>query len=189
MSTGHVPPPRPGAVTLNEVLHRRAVELLEGKGWVDLEPVLRELIKLVPPGIAMRKTEDDRVRNVGSPKPRVRYQDTEDLVRTGARAYIRSTVLKVEAYEMRWLNDRLQQIQLVYLPRSVRGDRMRGQVILPVLNQLVRGFLNESHKEAAHQVQLAAHEEGLHLAYCRPGCTLGTREFNLEAGDVVYAPG
>lgn len=169
------------SVPLADHLHRRAAELLIDGKWHDRELVYREVGKLVPPGIAMRKmvsirrdsntrTETKRQRLGISHDPTKSHRTPggiEDSLRSGSRAVVRDT-LYTTAYETRG-----NQIRLVALPRVVRGDRHRGEVLLPVLNTLADTFNTQALPRAAELVRLVAHDNGLHLTLCPPDCVLG----------------
>gem|GEM_PF-6991697 len=79
---------------LHAQLAARATELLGDGLWHPFEQTMRSLIKLVPPGLALRRNERDRLRlhrqrgvNVGG--PRVQQRPTEELIFSGARAIVR----------------------------------------------------------------------------------------------------
>lgn len=65
-------PHEPGTQGLSSQMAYRALELLGDRQWHNTDDVLRELAKLVPPGRAMRRTEQER-RNASS-KPSNRAQ-------------------------------------------------------------------------------------------------------------------
>lgn len=78
----------------------RARELLADGGWHDYEQVMRELVKVIPPGRAVREADSLRVAQVrkraryaGRTPPdkpaRQRHGDLDRIRTTGARAIIR----------------------------------------------------------------------------------------------------
>ena len=120
---------------LHAQLAARATELLGDGLWHPFEQTMRSLIKLVPPGLALRRNERDRLRlhrqrgvNVGG--PRVQQRPTEELIFSGARAIVRD-FLHNTAFE----TDRMgvpqaggnydRQIRMVAKLRSSSADTLR----------------------------------------------------------------
>jgi hypothetical protein len=85
----------------------RATELLGDGEWHNYDAVLRELVKLIPPGEAIRKAERVRVagrkqRKVIEPDaPRAgRFQrESSDLIRSGARVIVRDFLRNDRVFE------------------------------------------------------------------------------------------
>lgn len=87
-------------------LAERAWQLMGDGEWHDYDAVTRELMKVVPPGIAVRQAEVDRQqrgggRNPGWVSPPVRKQNIDPLrqVATGQRTIVRQ-LLKNAAFEV-----------------------------------------------------------------------------------------
>lgn len=74
-------------------LAEKATELLGDGEWHQHEKIMRALMKLVPPGPALRRSEQDRLawlRQRGrEDAPRKRERATEDQVYSGQRAIVR----------------------------------------------------------------------------------------------------
>lgn len=72
----------------------RARELLADGNWHELEPLLNELAKLVPPGRALRRNENARLkaRNQG-PAMRTYPRSKDYLIASGARRIVREALL------------------------------------------------------------------------------------------------
>jgi DNA-directed RNA polymerase subunit M/transcription elongation factor TFIIS len=97
----------------------KAVELLEDGEWHDLEFVLRELGKLVPPGRAMRRNENDRRLSSGTDARKKDLSETR-LIASGKRAIAKDLLNKsyFEIYPLgRVQNKRVRMTELP--PRAV----------------------------------------------------------------------
>jgi hypothetical protein len=88
--------------TYQPALAARVVELLADGEWHNYEQVVRELMKVVPPGPAIRRAEQDRIAsNRGHKKadeeigPRVKPRGTDELIRSGRRAIVRAFLRNV----------------------------------------------------------------------------------------------
>jgi hypothetical protein len=66
----------------------RVHELLGDGKWHNFEQAVAELGKLIPPGIAMRVSEQDRRRH--TPGPRSQPRDVERQIQTGRRIIVRA---------------------------------------------------------------------------------------------------
>lgn len=158
--------------SLNERITRRAVEILEGGAWYDTEALVRELMPMVLPGVAKRRNERDRRFNVAGRRgitaaevaPRKRPAATDQMIRSGQRAIVRETLTGIGAFEVNG-----PKVRLVDLPRIVRGDRLRGEYLLPVLNGLAETFRAAGMEWCYEHVRGTAHDHGLHLASCPKG--------------------
>lgn len=85
-------------------LARRAEELLSDGEWHSYEKTLRAMIKVVPPGIAMRRNEQDRVHTNSShktPAPAQRKYDRsdDDKIYSGARSIVRDFLNNTRVFE------------------------------------------------------------------------------------------
>lgn len=113
-------------------LVERAHELLGDGEWHSYEQVARELCRLVPPGKAIRRSENERFHSTGKryakgeyPQERVRYRDTSELIRTGARSYVRD-FLHHRNFEVRGApRDPDRQIRLIRPPSAAEPDQRR----------------------------------------------------------------
>lgn len=120
---------RKGGITAGPLL-MRAVELLEDQRWHFTEDVVREIMKVVPPGKALRAAEKSRVSGNSSkprqrdwkpPPERVRPISTERAIQVGARVLARQ-VLFHPSFE-RSGSGETQLIRMVKLPKSVAERR------------------------------------------------------------------
>jgi hypothetical protein len=103
---------------------RRAVELLEGGEWHDFEAVMRELGKLVPPGVAIRRAERTRRLATGTPE-RQRPRPTERQIESGKRQIVRETISRPD-FERDPLGAP-KRIRLLSVPLSIGREReLRG---------------------------------------------------------------
>lgn len=170
-------------VTLSERITRRAVEILVRNGnRYNRERMFRELIPMVPPGVAIRKNEADRRQALtgrgnnpsGERKVEVPHADR---VRFGARTIVREA-LNTGGRSDPWV--KREGDDLVYLrpPRIIVSDRRSGALLMPVLNALAGTFKANENADGWAEVQLMAHEHGHHLATCPKGCKL------VQAGEV-----
>jgi hypothetical protein len=164
---------RVGSVTLDALFHRRLHELIGDGQWHDVEPVIRDLTKLVPPGVAIRYNERNRRKAGGAgPEQRVRPIAPEDAIRAGARGLINATIgVTNGSYELRWDNY-TRQVRQVREPRQVATDRRNAERLRPAFNGLAEHFKQLDMDYASEQIQLTAHEFGFHLSSCPPDCSL-----------------
>lgn len=81
----------------------RATELLGDGQWHPYEQVLNALMPLVPPGLALRKSEQERLASLQTrkkeAKPRTRPRTTEELIRSGQRSVARSFLQNKGVFE------------------------------------------------------------------------------------------
>lgn len=100
----------------------RAHELLRDGQWHSWDRTVAELIKLVPPGIAIRRNERERVfssrKNKGEVTPRVRPRSPDQLIHSGARAIVRDHLNTRRLYESQGIG-RDRQVRMRNLPRAV----------------------------------------------------------------------
>lgn len=98
----------------------RAVLLCEDGEWHDFDVILHEVAKVIPPGRAMRRAEDNR-RNCGGPDERIKG-DTERIMATGkrsvARDFLRPPWFEIEPVG-RVPRGTPRQIRLVKLPNRI----------------------------------------------------------------------
>jgi hypothetical protein len=124
--------------TTHRRLGERAIELLSDREWHPYEPVLRDLSRLVPPGVAIRKSEAMRktsARLHNGPAVRKRPRPVDELIRSGARAIVRD-FLRTRTFEIdgvgppggsytRREREDMRRIRLVGMPRSARTDPVK----------------------------------------------------------------
>jgi hypothetical protein len=175
--------------SLFDQIARRAVEILMDGQWHDEQQVIRDLSRLIPPGVAMRRNERDRRmstagrqapdRPTPSEVPPRKYQRAPDkLIASGARAILRE-VFQGNTYEIKD-----GQIRLKRLPRAVRGDQLRASWLQPILNALAETMHHEKLPVAVEHVRATAHDNGFHLDRCPKGCQLGGAPFPQDWTDV-----
>jgi len=186
---------RYGSVTLVTLIHRRLSELLGDGQWHDAEPVIRDLSKLVPPGVAVRRNERARRKSKydRGPEKRKRPITAEAAVRSGARMVVRAVLAttrgsKQGPYETRWLPEGVQQVRIHHKPQAIISDERRAEWLRPAFNALAAHFHQLGMDEARDQVRLTAHEYGFHVASCPQGCSLmeiskATQITTPEAGE------
>lgn len=177
--------PSLGAELILQV-HRRAYEYAGDGEWHDFEDVLREVGKVVPPGIAMRSVEYARMRNAIrtaatttgrnrtiAQEGRVKKRDPQDLVRQGARALTRRLfqVTKANKHSVAW---EIEDGKFRYrrLPRQLITDQARAAVIKPVLDDLAEVLIADGDKAAIKRLRESAHANGFHLKRCPKDDTL-----------------
>lgn len=151
---------------MTEQIHRRAVEILDGGGWHDMEDVIADLSRLVPPGRAIRRNERDRAAS-GGPPTRHNPLPVEEMIRSGARSIVRELIRK-QRHRAPVYETEHGKVRLVGLPRNVTSDRKNGEILLPALERLY----SETPRTFRH-LQTLAHDYGLHMANCPKGCRLG----------------
>jgi hypothetical protein len=119
----------------------RAVELLEDGKWHDLDKTVRELSRLVPPGRAIRRAEQNRAQASGTPT-RTRQLSHERLIASGARSIARE-VMRPPHFEIdppastgRPANtdDGRKRVRLVQVPPRVERDRQLGRIPAPAFD-------------------------------------------------------
>lgn len=134
-------------------LAERATELLGDGEWHPYEQTMRQLMKAVPPGIGLRKSEEDRLRllkkrGVGE-QPRTQPRDIEDQIWTGKRAVVREFLRNTKALETDKPGSNQpggnhgRNIRLVRELRHTKGDPMRVE----------RDRLRARNEELAEQVR------------------------------------
>jgi hypothetical protein len=117
---------------------KMAVTLLLDGEWHDLEEILRELSKLVPPGRAVRRNETDRRLSSGTPVRRVTRGSEDRLIASGKRAIAKDMLNKsyFEIYppgKVKNKRVRMTQVPARYLYEQKHGgDHGRGHDDLPV---------------------------------------------------------
>jgi hypothetical protein len=139
---------------LSNELARRADELLGDGQWHDLESVMLQLMKLVPPGRAMRVNERERKSSTGAhyppgtPVPERRVpRSREQLITSGARTLVRDFLSNPKVFEV----DRPghhgnhqaslgRRIRMIGTLRAVRADTLR--------DSLARTQLRAEHLQA-----------------------------------------
>lgn len=116
---------------LSYELARRADELLGDGEWHNYEATMRALIRLVPPGRAMRQNEHDRIGSGYGMGPPARKQprDTGDMITSGARTIVRQFLESVafEATPPKMPRDPERQIRQLGRHRALTGDPYRQQ--------------------------------------------------------------
>lgn len=108
----------------------RASELLKDGKWHHYESLVKKLVRLVPPAIAIRQCETersyDRGRTVTAPAERVRPLKVDDQIRIGARSIVRKA-LGMQAFECRVLSfksgRKRRDIRMLTVPRRARLAR------------------------------------------------------------------
>lgn len=154
-------------------IHRYLSEELADGDWHLLEPLVAAASRLVPPGLALRRRERDRLRKKQTTV--VKVVSNDEAIRRGSRRVVRDDVLGARPdlpYEIRRNDDGSSDIRMIKLPGVVRGDRAREQALRGTLDGLADHFTAAGLTYAAEQVQLAAHEIGFHLNTCPDGCRL-----------------
>ena len=131
-------PKRYNGGRLADPLVMRAVELLEDGEWHYVEDVLRELMKMVPPGRALRQAEQQR--QYDGPAQRVRHKSERQLIEIGRRLLARRALVgsgKADYFEMTPASpgpkkDETRLIRLIGIPPAVQHTRelkAAGQII------------------------------------------------------------
>lgn len=159
--------------SFQDQIHRYLAEELADGDWHPLEPILAMTTRLVPPGLALRRRERNRLRKKQTDV--VHVVSSEEAIRRGARRVVRDDVLgrrPDRPYDIRINDDGSSDIKMTKLPGVVRGDRLREQQLRGTLDGLADHFTAAGLAYAAEQVQLAAHEVGFHLNSCPSGCRL-----------------
>lgn len=106
------PPPSP--------VQLKAVEVLEGAGWLNYDETIERIGAVVKPGHAMRRVERAR-KNRNGPAERVRPRSTEALITSGRRMIVREALLP-PAFEFRGQGPQ-RQIRMAHLPPRIIKDR------------------------------------------------------------------
>ena len=91
----------------------RARELLVDGQWHDFEETLKELTKKVPPGVALRRAETNRLKGGTSQPERVEQPGLERLIHIGKRAVAREALRD---------NSRIAQVFEI-VPKGMSGRR------------------------------------------------------------------
>lgn len=107
--------PRPTELLL------KLCDVLGDQQWHPLEAVVAEAGKVIPPGIAMRRTE--RERKYSGPEQRVKAREPERLIQLG-KASIVKEVLYGANFERKHEGDRIL-VRMATLPQRVRYERSR----------------------------------------------------------------
>lgn len=121
----------------------RAVELLGDGEWHDYEQTVRELMKLIPPGIAKRKVEARRKagmaqrRAQGIPKGTLRPTPVDEQVRSGKRQYVTDFLGNARIFEREKLDGHRPKqprqtrygptVRMIAAPRSLNADVQRAR--------------------------------------------------------------
>ena len=112
----------------------RAVELTEDGQWHDYDDIERELAKLIPPGLAMRKAERTRLSQ-GGPPERTKFDDEKRIIETGKKAIARDTLrgrwFEVDPRGRHW-DGRVRRIRLKHIPPSVLRARKQAALEGPI---------------------------------------------------------
>lgn len=140
----------------NELL-MRVCELLDDHEWHDYESVVRELGKLIPPGVAIRRNELDRSQQ-SEGRPRHMRTSEERQIQSGKRGITRDA-MRSRYFERKSDGARVM-VRLVRLPDSVARSRARQarETFDPrrVCDELARGALDHRVMSALTIVQLRA---------------------------------
>ena len=99
-----------------------AADLLTDGEWREYEWMIRELGKLVPPGRAIRRNEQDRSYNSDA-RERVRPLSPERAIQAGRRAIVRDA-LRVSSYEHEE-RDGIRFVRMLRVPPRVARERAR----------------------------------------------------------------
>ena len=136
-------PGRSPNLAVSNLLAVRAAQILADRAWHNYEEVVRELMRVVPPGPAVRRAERNRAGMIYSrggarsraPESRALPRSTEELIAFGARDFVveflnSSTAWQVEAHPGggRGANrDPRRRVRMVRLPRGAQAhpDRAR----------------------------------------------------------------
>lgn len=86
---------------LRDQIHQRARELLADGQWHDFEQIMRQLMPLVPAGIATRVVERGRTKGRAdvSPPKRVKPMSVDEQIRSGQRGFVRDVLNYARFYE------------------------------------------------------------------------------------------
>lgn len=131
-------------------LAEKTHELLGDGEWHPYEQTLRALMKVIPPGPALRRSEMDRTswqKQRGlSPGPRKRERSIEDQIYSGQRAIVRDYLHNKARFETdrpghAWKSDPDRQIRLV--GRVLRGHANVIRSHLEVENRELRREINK----------------------------------------------
>lgn len=177
-----------------ELAHRYLYEQLRDGDWHPMEPLLRQVARWVPPGIALRRVERERVtqreryvrRRGGDPPSRARQAGEDDrrvMIASGQRRIARDLVKAASqnntkqrsAYEVKKDQDGVYLMRMVALPWVIRGDQARAVLLRPAFDSLAGTLAAHGLPEMVREAQLTAHEFGFHLATCSPNCSLTAR--------------
>lgn len=110
-------------------LMMRLFELIDDGEWHEVEPLLREVGKMIPPGQAIRRAELRR-RNSGhaTPLERRRPVSEERQIVSGQRSFARDTINSARTHvEVKFDEDGVEHIRMLSLPPRVRRDRARAR--------------------------------------------------------------
>lgn len=79
----------------------RALEVLADGEWHDYRVTIKDIAAAVPPGVAMRRAEAQRIRSIGSDAPR-KYRAGKDsrLIEIGATSIAREVVADATTFEI-----------------------------------------------------------------------------------------
>lgn len=103
-------------------------ELCEDGDWHELEPILREIGKLVPPGKAIRRAESIRQSVANAPAERHQPKPPERLIQYGRRSWARDALGASRRYfEQKEDADGTRWIRMRELPPRVARDRARAR--------------------------------------------------------------
>lgn len=109
----------------------KLVEVLEDREWHDVEKVIREVGKIIPPGQAVRRAE---VRRKGATKPnrevpaeRKRPLSEDRLIASGRRSYARDAFHGTRKYLEFKREDGVEWVRLLEIPGRVARDRARAR--------------------------------------------------------------
>lgn len=169
-----------------ELCHRYLYEQLHDEQWHPLEPLLVQMMRWVPPGVAMRRTKGERQANrkrreqAGTPistaSPAASWHATDLMLRVGARRVAWDIVGATKGpYETKQQADGTALVRLLRTPAVIRGDRNRAEQLRPAFDGLADHFTAVGLPDAAEQIQLTAHEFGFHLRTCPADCSLTRR--------------
>lgn len=124
MTRGEGGGPPPDAIVV------RLCELLESRGGapVEREWLIREAGKVIPPGVAIRRTEQVRKIKAGRVAPAQRYKTASDerLIQIGRRSLVVARMEAMKARLQRRTDENgVQWVRLVSLPPRVVRERER----------------------------------------------------------------
>ncbi|WP_460630121.1 hypothetical protein [Intrasporangium mesophilum] len=108
-------------------------DLLEGRGWVQREWLIREAGKVIPPGQAIRQAERDRRKAAGRdrPKPpseRAIARSEDRLIQAGRRTLVVARLrLRYGSAFIERMTDAegVEWVRMLSLPESVVQERER----------------------------------------------------------------
>lgn len=102
----------------------KVCELLDDGEWHDVEWLIREVGKLVPPGQAIRRAELRRKQNArDAPAERQRPYNEDRQIASGRRSFVRDAINSSREH----FETDGQRIRMLSLPSRVKRDRARAR--------------------------------------------------------------